>query len=473
MRTKFWVTLLVSFFLFLKVNAQDESPLMKGSVNVSVKQGTIACDLILSNLPNIQDYVIRLNSGMNIRFFKDVKHSEPLYYDTDMHDTLAYGATMPYYLHENIGNPGKFLPGEMEVKYVGMFPVCADSVSGYQAQDARTNIAFNGYSLRADGLGAAWYPTLYDPKKKKLYEKLRYDLTVTCVDCAVLFINGSAPVKGTSAHFVSKVAHEPVIYCGNFEAVSIKNTWLLNPDMNKEQQISFLKLVNSFKTYYETSLGIPYNGSMTFVQTSGTAGPGHAFAFVASPTIFNVGLGEYGLSGLFDKKKGDRMKQVMAHELGHYYFGTYLRLNTEFGHIIDEGFAEYLSFKATKKLLGDSSYVQLLHSKLQSLQYFKPLALSKIKDEADYKNREFYLYYFMPVILTAIEKEIGEKTIWKWLSTLLNAKADFTDYAFFEKTFDAVITDKELNTKIKQKYFKTDDALKNAEKTIGENAGAE
>jgi hypothetical protein len=100
-------------------------------------------------------------------------------------------------------------------------------------------------------------------------------------------------------------------------------------------------------------------------------------------------MGEYGLSGLFDEKKGDNMKQVMAHELGHYYFDTYLRLNTELGHVIDEGFAEYLSFKATKKILGDSSYTQLLNSKLQSLQYFKPLALSKIKIEADYKNREY------------------------------------------------------------------------------------
>jgi hypothetical protein len=97
-------------------------------------------------MPDIRDYVIRLNSGMNIRFFKDTKHTKPLHYDTDLHDTLAYGATMPYYMHENIGNPGKFLPNEIEVKYVGMFPVCADSVSGYQAQDARTNIAFNGYS---------------------------------------------------------------------------------------------------------------------------------------------------------------------------------------------------------------------------------------------------------------------------------------------------------------------------------------
>jgi hypothetical protein len=106
-----------------------------------------------------------------------------------------------------------------------------------------------------------------------LYEKLRYDITLTCTDCTMLFINGSPPVKGTTAHLVSNVAYEPVIYCGNFDAVSVKNTWLLNPDMNTEQQIAFLKLVNSFKDYYENNLKIPYYGSMTFVQTKGPPAP--------------------------------------------------------------------------------------------------------------------------------------------------------------------------------------------------------
>jgi hypothetical protein len=62
--------------------------------------------------------------------------------------------------------------------------------------------------------------------------------------------------------------------------------------------------------------------------------------------------------------------------------------------------------------------------------------------------------------------------MWKWLSTMLNAKTDFTDYAFFEKTFDTAVTANALNAAIKLKYFTSDNALENAKRTIGGAAGA-
>src|ERR1700712_4776354 len=140
------IILLFTLLFFKTAISQEKSPMIKGNVDISIKKGTIACDFIMSDMPDIPYYVIRLNSGMNIRYFKDVKRSpEPLYYDMDKKDTLLADETAAYLMHENTGNPDRYLPKELEVKYLSMFAVVPDSASGYMGQDWRGNIAFNGY----------------------------------------------------------------------------------------------------------------------------------------------------------------------------------------------------------------------------------------------------------------------------------------------------------------------------------------
>ena len=443
--------------------------MIKGTVVVSIKKGTIACDFIMSDMPDIQNYVVRLNSGMNIHYLKDVKRSpKPLDYDIDKKDTLQAEETAAYLVHENRGNPARYLPEQLEVKYVGMYPVVPDSAGGYMGGDWRGNIAFNGYSIRADGTQGAWYPVLYDMKKQTAYADVRYDLNITCSDCSVLFVNGSAPVKAKTAHFVSDVPRDMAIYCGNFETIEVNNTWILNPDMPKPQQKELLDIANSYKQWYQKELNIPFKGNMTFVQTTPTADPKEwGFAFQASPTTFNVATGKWSLGAMFNGDGGARHKQTVAHELAHYYFGDYLHTNTAFGGIINEGYAEFLSFKLTKALVGDAAYNELLTNKLNAIKHFKGKPLSAIKNAGDYGNHEYYLYYYTLVVLTAVEKEIGEQAMWRWLTTMLNTKADLTDYNFFIKTFDAAITDTALNQRIKDKYFTSDKALDNAREELG------
>lgn len=61
------VVLVTSLLLLTQaLKAQDSIPLLTGTVNISIKEGTFDCDLTLSNIPRIQDYFIRINSGMNI-----------------------------------------------------------------------------------------------------------------------------------------------------------------------------------------------------------------------------------------------------------------------------------------------------------------------------------------------------------------------------------------------------------------------
>ncbi|MDR3697947.1 hypothetical protein [Mucilaginibacter sp.] len=471
MKIKTLITLVFINFFWLAVYAQDDAPTLSGSVNISVNKGTMECDFILKNMPHIENtYVIRINSGMNIHYFKDLKHGNLIYYDTDSKDTLSSGESIAYFFPGN-KNVGRFLPQELELKYVGMFPI-ADSARGYSVQDWRGNVAFNGYSVRADGLQSAWYPVLYDMKKQARYENVKYDLNITCSDCSTLFLNGNKPVKGQKARFVSDVPRPLTMYCGRYDVAEINGTAILNPDMDKTQQKSFINTINNYKHYYEENLGIPYKEDITFIQTTPTAAPDHAFLFVSYPVIMNIGIGKYGLNSMFDKKRGDYYKPYLAHELGHYYFGTYLRTNTSFGHVVDEGFAEFLSLKATKNLFVDSIYQKIIKNKLKSLEKFKAKPFSLIKNDDDFNNRNLYVYTYAPVILMAIEKEIGEKSMWLWMKNMLNTKTDFTDYQFFEKTFDASITDKTEAEKIKKKYFIAEDALSNAVATVeGVNGG--
>ena len=73
----------VIFLFFLPLTnsiAQENTPFLKGKVEISIKEGTFDCDLTLSNIPKIKDYFIRLNSGMNILHMRSKKPNDFLIY---------------------------------------------------------------------------------------------------------------------------------------------------------------------------------------------------------------------------------------------------------------------------------------------------------------------------------------------------------------------------------------------------------
>ena len=172
------------------------------------------------------------------------------------------------------------------------------------------------------------------------------------------------------------------------------------------------------------------------------------------------------MKGLFDKQKGSRFKTYIAHELGHYYFGNYKVFNSELGDIMLEGFAEFLSLEASKNVLADSIYQKIINDKIIALKDFKPIPFAMIKSNADYKDREYYVYYYAPLIFTAIKKEISEQKMWLWLQKILTTQADWTNYEFLVNTLSNTLQDKEQAELIQTKYFDSDNSLNNAIKKI-------
>lgn len=458
---KYIISLFINSLASMTIFAQDTIPHVKGNITISVKKGTFECDLIVSNMPRLSDYFLRLNSGMNIRYIKNAEPSmSALPYEKSKEDTLSLGESAAYYIPAM--NPsGKYLPNAIHINYVGMYPVITDTSS---VVDWRGNIAFNGTTLRADGLQSSWCPILYDIKTDTRFDRVTYDLDVNCNDCKAIYINGSEPVSGTNAKVKSTNAQDLTMFAGDFNSVSINGNYFLNPDANVEQLTELEKTLHSFQDYLEKKLSIPYKGKAVYIQTTPVSKK-HSWLFASYPTIVKVGWDD-GMKSFVNKKEGPGYMHYMAHELAHYYFGTYRTFNSELGDMITEGFAEYIALQITRKWISDSLYHKKLKLKTTALANFNSMPFADIRSSSDYKNRELYVYYYAPLIFSAIEKEIGEDKMWEWMRVLLQSPVTFTNYSFFEHTLDKVVNDKKKFEILREKYLSTEHSLKNAVSTL-------
>lgn len=455
------IFLLLILLICIKLSAQETTPKLTGKVEISIEEGTIEADLTLSEIPQIKDYLIRINSGLNILHFRSLKPNDFLLnYSVAHNDTMSYGESKAYYFPDNT-RKGKFLPNSIQFKYTGKYPVVKDTLDNYASSDWKGNIAFNHNSVRADGFQSAWYPVLYDITNDKVFEKVKYNVEIICEDCSTLYINGNKPVKAKKHIFKSDIARELAIFCGNFDFSNVGDTYILNSSFTNEQINEFSSLINSYKEFYANKLNIPFEQAVTFIETTPTSNY-NSWLFVSYPSIFSIGWGENGIISLFNPKIQDWYRPFIAHELGHFYFGTYKVFNSELGDMMSEGFAEFLSFELTNELIGTDVYTKKIYDKIKALEGNEPTPIGKVKGISDYDYREFYVYYYTPIILTAIKNEIGEEKMWKWLNTILRTEAEFTNYDFFISTLRTTLNDQKLTEHIEKQYLTNNNSLKNA-----------
>jgi hypothetical protein len=342
-----------------------------------------------------------------------------------------------------------------------MYPVITDTTS---VADWRGNIAFNGTTLRADGIQSAWCPILYDIKTDSRYEKVTYDLDVTCNDCNVIYVNGSQPISGTHAKVTSNTSQDLTMFVGDFRSVSINGSYFLNPDADDQQLTELEKTLHSYQNYLEKKLSIPYKGKPVYIQTTPVS-KNNSWLFASYPTIVKVGWDE-GMKSFASKSNGTGFMQYMAHELAHYYFGTFRTFNSELGDMISEGFAEFLALHITRTLISDSLYREKLQSKVRAMRNLNPTPIAKVRSKTDYNNRELYVYYYAPLIFSAIEREIGDEKMWEWIKALLQSPAVMTNYIFLEQTLNKVVNDKNRFELLREKYFSSEHTLQNAISTL-------
>jgi len=437
---------------------RQQEPILKGDVYLSILNGTVDGEFSLVDIPSIRNYAILLNTGMNIRYIRNQQEGYNYTYNRNYQDTVSE-ESFYYTLTGRNEQPVK----ELLISYTGKFPVIKDTLTASERGDWKGNMAFNGSTVRADGYQANWYPVLVDLDNGKRYEKVKYDITIHCQDCKALYVSGNDPVHATVAHFSQKEPTEVMLFCGNYDFDSKRETNFLNPNISVVQMQQFAEIVDTYKQYYSRQLHIPYRSRITFVNTTPVS-KRDAWLFVSYPTIVIIGRGEYGLRGYVEEKTADRLKPFIAHELGHYYFNQ--AFNSALGDMIAESFSEYLSLQVTTDLLGHTRYQQLIDKKLKEVTTLRAIPIGSIKSKQDYQNRNWYVYTYGPVILTAIEKEIGRDKMWQWMRIMLQTKSALTDYSFLDRTLRLAVKDNKKVDILKEKYFMSDHSVYNAVTTI-------
>ncbi len=446
--------------MFVSIHsAFSQVPHLEGKIIVSITSGTIDAEVRLKNLPKTDNYTIWLNAGLNIEYFKDLEKKFNLYFETEYEPELSSEALQHYFPSND--NESRYLPKTLGLKYTGKFPVIADTSNAYDWRDWKGNIAFNGKTLRASEQ-SAWYPILYNKKDDVVVDKYTFALEVECTDCQAIYLNGDIPQKTQKAIFKSEIAVPLLIFAGNYEFKKADKIFVLNAELDVNKINTLKSTTQSIIEFYERTLNTPYGKPVVYISTTPVS-KRNEWMFVTYPTIAVIGVDKYKLENLIDDEtfqfKHKLNIKFFAHELAHYYIGTKFVPNSELRWFFLESITEYLAIKATKELLGLETYHTLIGNNIDALQDFNPLPLNIVK----FSNQidELYRYVYAPLVLLAIEKEIGEDKMYKWIKHLLNSESMKTDYAFFVKSLSTTgITEKQLKL-LTEKYISGKKAKEN------------
>lgn len=452
--------LILLSLLFSASSFSVELPIkLSGTIEISVKNGTIDANFQLENIPKLKNYLIFLNSGFNIQYFRNQKDTTNYAFDKTYDTNYSY-ESFGYYLPDNTGKE-KFLPSAMQFKYTGKFPVVNNMDKASDSGDWKGNIAFNGKTIRTDGFQTAWYPILYDIEKDKRYDELTYDIEVTCLDCKSIYVNGSTPISENYGRFKREKPTSLILFAGDYDIGKQNGSYYLNSGLSTPQMSELGKITSSYEQYYQEKLSLPYGENVVYIHTTPISKK-NSWLFVSYPAIVTINHDGGGLSNLFDESESSWFKPFIAHELAHYYFGTYRNFNSELGDMFSESFAEYLSLKLTKQLIDEKTYLENINKKLRELDDKTFTAIKDVKISSDYGNRNLYVYTYAPIIWLAIEKEIGEEKVWQWLNKMLTAKTEKTDYKFMIETLASVLNSDEKLSFLVENYFANKDAINQA-----------
>ncbi|MBK0402159.1 hypothetical protein I5M27_04135 [Adhaeribacter sp. BT258] len=435
------MSFLVLICTFFCLPAFSQTPHLTGEITVSVEKGIINCDFTLSQIPAIEQYTIWLHAGFNMARITD--ETQKIKYKYEKTYNQKSDEAFQYTLVEQ-GKP-KALPGLLRFAYTGAFPVISDTSLMYDRADWKGNIAFNGTSVRMSEQ-SAWYPILYNVQQDKIINNYTYSIKVISDGGSTVYVNGDVPKAGSSNTFSSTNPVPMLLFAGAFTFEKQQGVYFVNTGLSTREQTLLCNWTNTMKDFYSAKLKIPYKGDITYIQATPVSKENN-WAFVSYPTIAVIGR-LFTLNSFFNKTTELKIEpgnlRYLSHEAGHYYFGNLFHSNSDLQWVFLEGFTEYMSLQFTKEKLGKEAYQKGL------LQYIKNinaagevLALNKV---SSLETNEMYRYSYSPLLLTALEKQIGTKQMWKWLALVANSKNATTNYAFFKSSL--------LNSGVSEKKYR-------------------
>lgn len=393
--------------------AQTATPLTTGSVRLDIASGRVEGDVCLSARPAESMASFVLNAGLNVARVTDGEGA-PLGFE-GWYDPGVDGEARVY----TVAKP----PATLCVQYVGAFPV-------YARHDAPTDfkglMAFNGGSARFTEQ-SAWLPQAFDPKARVRSSESRYDLQVDCAGCRFLYLNGIQAIEGAQGRFRSEKARPILLLGGSGPITRTAQVTILNETLPTAKVDALSSTVQKIADVHSRYMGVPLADRPTFLRMVTLNQierdrEGSEWGFATWPTIAMSGsIGNVADSLLAGGEKAERRVQYIAHEMGHYYFGTLNRPQGPYFWVLLESSAEFLSIKALREISGDAAadrYIARLQSAIEKQE--KPLpAFDAIDGSSDLG--EMYRYVYAPLLLLSLEKQVGEVKMQAFMRGLLAA----------------------------------------------------
>ena len=416
--------------LLISLISWGQTPHLQGTMNLDIPKGLITCQFTFSNTSSKSSYTILLNSGFNLKYFKQ---GDKLLDNT----TKDNSGKKEYELYSSAEDTVALKSVEgVTIFYIGAFPAyTTDSITG----DDMGAIAIKNNILRAT-VQSVFIPELVDRITKKHLTSYTYDITVNCSRTETVYLNGSAPQTGKTLHFVNNSPLDFLIYAGKYKVQHQNNLYLLNTNLDKKYVDVLAKATEQISQFYSKNMGIAYDANVVFPQIF-SIGPKNQYAkwaFTVTPTIV-MDVNE--LSSKIDLKtqtiNDPNTFRIIAHEMAHKYFMQLLNAagTRNLWRFYHETLAEYLAFKAVENILSPTIYKEQLikykftdKNKAASFPTFDEIENS----EKDLTNAS-YNYY--PLYLIGFEKMFGIDKTFKLLRQLVLDKDQFTfDAEYFKST---------------------------------------
>lgn len=387
-----------------------------GTVEVGLAAGRMGGHICLAGRPEGFRDAFSLNAGLNVARVTDGA-GKPLDFD-GWYDPGVDGEARVY----TVTTPAATLC----VDYVGAFPV-------YPAHDAPLDfkgvIAFDGASVRATEQ-AAWLPLPYDRKRKARLDTTRYDLAVSCAECAFIYVNGNDPVTAVSGKFASARARPAMLFAGTGPLARDASVTIINETVSAPQAAALVDAFRQIEAYYATYLGQQIRDTPAIVRVlaldqQARDRTGSEWGFATWPTIALSGSIRPIADALIAGGEGrERRLGYLAHEIGHYYFGTLVNPTGRYRWFLVETMAEFLSLKARGALAGPAAeqrrVADLAGDLARDTTSFVPL--DQIRDSE--QIGDLYRYNYGPLLLIALERQVGERRMAAFVRMLLSSPVD-------------------------------------------------
>ena len=382
-----------------------------GTIDVDLAMGMLRGKVCLANRPERYRSAFSLNAGLNVARVTDGE-GRAIGFD-GWYEPGIDGEARVYALNASAS--------VICVDFVGAFPV-------YPRHDAPLDfkgvIAFNGDSVRATEQ-SAWLPLPYDPEAKARLDNTAYDLRVSCAACSFIYVNGSDPITGQDGKFISDRRRPAMLFAGKGAISQSPGLTILNETLPAAESAALVAGYTRIEAFYGRYLGKqiedrPSVMRVIAINQAERDRKGSEWGFATWPTVaFSGSILPIATALMNGGELGERRLGYLAHEIGHYYFGTLTDPGGRYHWFLVESTAEFLSLKARGALVSPAAEqrrADVLAGELtDQKQSFKALDEVTDSDQID----DLYRYDYGPLLLLSLEKQVGEKKMARFMRALL------------------------------------------------------